>query len=63
MPLTCADGLALGRYDDNVLVHLDAVFVSEDTWQHDLCPVTDGVDLRTQIQVIRLLTNVYSGNS
>lgn len=30
--LTCADGLAFRRYDDDVLVQLDAVFVPEHTW-------------------------------
>lgn len=49
--LTCADGLALGRYDDDVLVDLDAVFVAEDPRKHDLCPVADGVHLQTDEKV------------
>lgn len=44
---TCADSLALGRYDNNILVNLDAIFVAEDTGEHDLGPVADGVDLQT----------------
>lgn len=47
--LTCADGFSFGRYDNDVLVHLYAVFVPEHAWQHDLRPVTDGVDLQSCI--------------
>lgn len=45
--LTCTNGLSLGRYDNNVLVHLNAVFIPQQTWQHDLGSITDGVHLET----------------
>lgn len=53
--LTCADGLAFGCYDNNILVQLNAIFIPEDTRQHNLCSVTDGVHLErtsTQSQVL-----------
>lgn len=45
--ITCTDGLSLGCYDNNVLVHLDAVFIPEQTRQHDLGSITNGVYLET----------------
>ena len=52
--LTDADGLALGRYDDDVLVDLNAVLVAQNARQHDLGPVADGVHLRYGTHVRRL---------
>lgn len=41
-----ADGFTLGGDDDDLLVDLDSVFVTEDTGEHDLGTIADGVDRR-----------------
>ena len=41
-----ADGFTLRGDDDDLLIDLDSVFVSEDTGEHDLGTIADSVDRR-----------------
>jgi hypothetical protein len=43
---TDRDGLSLGGHDDDLLVELDVGFVTEETGDHELGTVADGVDGR-----------------
>lgn len=45
LPLTHADCLPFGGDDHDLLIDLNAVLVAQDTWEHDLCPVADGIHL------------------
>lgn len=43
---TDRDGLSLGSHDDDLLVQLDVGLVAEETGDHELGTVADGVDSR-----------------
>jgi hypothetical protein len=45
VPPTQCNSFSLGRHNHNFLVQLNAILISQHTWQHDFCSIAHSIHL------------------
>lgn len=46
LAFTCANSLSFSCNDNNILIQFNAIFIPQNTWQHDLSTIADSIHLK-----------------